>query len=667
MKTGGEIELKSDLDDGTSHGEWRLWQREMSNAHDFRKEFDKEVDEYNKIYKNEAQGQAYAKNRLPIFWSNTQTLKPLIYSNLPSADIRRRYASKDAIARLSSIMLERATNYFLETSNANEAFEQARDDSLITGMGVVKVRFEADIVVGEDGEEDVAEKMIKYDFIPYKDYLSSPAQLETLVRWRAYRHRMTKQELIDQFGAKKANSIRLNASILEDPEKGSPEENETFKRAEVWEIWDKEDKRVKFWCEGYSEGLLSNDPDDYNLTTFFPSADPINMGPVNDTILPIPLYRNYKSQATELNIVVDRISRVTEQIKAGGVYTKILNTSDASNFLNNDDGEYSPVDGVAPDVNLANQIWTKPIESLANVSSILRQQKYELIQEIRDITGISDIVRGTTFASETATAQQLKGDFAISRIQPLQKEMSIFVRDTVRITSELLAENWTGEELAEISNMKILQQEDMDIRILEEVQKRELEGNPLTPEELAKLTEFVRQEQDRTIKTELAVTDDMLDQVEQVLRNDKLRGYSIDIETDATVKVNSERVKAERMEFLNVVSGMINQYVPLVQAGVLPIEVVKAMIGFGSRPFKIGRQLEEAFELLGEQQEEEQGPPEPDILMIDAQLRSRELDIKEKENQQDFALGVAKLEQEAAENEADREAEFTLQELKQQG
>jgi len=665
MDTGGEIEVKEDIADGSKFGEWKLWQRELDNAIEYRKEFDKEVGEYQEIYENDAEGAAFADERYPIFWANVQTLRPLIFSNLPLADIRRRYATKDPVARTSSIMLERATNYFMEVGNASERLEEARDDSLITGMGVVKVRFEADIITDDDGNEDIADKQIKYDFVPYVDYLSSPAKLESLVRWRAYKHKWNKEQLIEQFGESKANDITLESTILENPD-DKDTEHETFKRAEVWEIWDKTSGKVKFWSQGYTDGLLSDEDEAYNLEGFFPSPPPINMGKVNTSILPVPPYRMYQSQAEELNIVVDRIINVIEQIKAGGLYNKVLETDAADNLLNNADGEYDAVK-FDPNIDINKLIYTKDIVALANVLQVLRVHKVELIEEIREITGISDIVRGTSKASETATAQQLKGNFAISRMQPQQQAMSNFVRGLVRITSELIAENWSGEELAQISNIQVVKNADMERRLLELSLREDLD-----PEAMQKAAQVMREEQDKAIKTEMAITDATLDQVENLLRSDKLRGYAIDIETETTVKTDSDKLKQDRIEFLNVISGMIGQFVPMVQAGVLPPEALKAIIGFGARPFKVGRELEEAFELIGQAPPaEEQQPEPPSDALIAAQIKSRELDIKERKNEQDHAVDVANVELsrdkiilESHDKENDRDANFNVEELR---
>ena len=162
-----QIEEIKDIADGSNKGDWKYWDRELDNAIDYRKKYNKTAKEYCNIYQNDTSGAQYADERYPIFWANVQTLKPLIYSNLPLADIRKRYAAKDYITRMASILLERGANYFMEVGGSSMCFEQARDDALITGWGVVKVRFEAEIIKNEEGEENVGQKSIKYDFIQW--------------------------------------------------------------------------------------------------------------------------------------------------------------------------------------------------------------------------------------------------------------------------------------------------------------------------------------------------------------------------------------------------------------------------------------------------------------------------------------------------------------------
>jgi hypothetical protein len=85
----------------------------------------------------------------------------------------------------------------------------------------------------------------------------------------------------------------------------------------------------------------------------------------------------------------------------------------------------------------------------------------------------------------------------------------------------------------------------------------------------------------------------------------------------------------------------------------------------------LGRELEEAFEMLGEQSEEQKAAKQqPSKEMIDAMNDKRKLDIEETKVKGDLELGAKKLELEEGkavidmnEKENDREAEFTIKKL----
>lgn len=670
------IETEDDIIKGDGgHGKWKLWNMELEAAKLHREKWLKEVEEYYNIYEAETNEAEYCDDRYPIMWANIQTLKPLVYSNLPLADIRKRYTNKDAIARLSGVLLERAVNYFLETGDANKKLAKTRDDGLITGMGELKVRFEADFVKmgdneGEEGDsdEEIANKRIELDFFSYDDVLCGIAKDEDMIPWKAYRHRPTRDELVDMFG-EKGKKVKLNQCMLEDDKLKLDEEGaeEVFKRAEVWEIWDKRNHKVIFWSNGFQDGLISEVDDTYNLTSFYPSPPALNMGRVNNKILPVPPYRMYKPQAEELNRITDRIENIIDQIKVGGLYNKVLESEDAGGLLMPDqDGVYKATKNVDPNVDINKLIYNKDVRSLAEVLTVLRVHKQELIEEIRDITGISDIVRGTSNAVETATAQKLKGNFAISRMSTQQSEMSRFIRDLIRITGELIAENWTGEELANISGMTIIDEQSINERMAKMVGERDLNS-----QQLLEMQKIMQNELEKAIKLENAVTDKQLEQVEKLLGDDQLRNYAIDIESETTAQLDNDKQKAQRIEFLNTMTAYIQNNIPLVRAGILPMEAFKAMVSFVAGPFKVGRELEEAFDMLGEQSEEQkQAAQQPSKEMIDAMNDKRKLDIDEMKVKGDLALGSKKLELEEGkavidmnEKENDREADFTIKKL----
>lgn len=633
--------------------ELQIWKKELDNAQEYQKQWVSEAKLYSDIYRDRHNtDDLFNSHRYNIFWANTQTLRPLVYSNLPNPNITRRFSDKDEISRLASEMMERAVSFFLEEGKANSVLNSVRDDFLIVGRGVPRVVMDpAEVIEIEkktivDGEEvieveedvDLDTKKVRMDYVPWQDVLLSPEKLWVDVRWVAFNHKMGREELVDKFGAK-GKKVSLDDTILT-KEDDNFNDSDAFQVASVWEIWDKTEKKIIWMTQ--SE-ILSKDDDSYNLQGFFPIAQPIGSQTDPQSLLPIPLYRMYKSQAEELNEVDARIKSLVQQCKFTGVYSSIGENADMKGLLNGEDGEFNPLKGVNTG-DIRNGIYSKPLNEIITTIAQLNDQKARIINNIREITGLSDIVRGTTLASETATAQRLKGDFAISRIQPLQKEMELGVRNTVRLMTELIVENYSIEELAKITNLKIV-----DIEAITEVTRERLnalmqEGmgqieDPTSPEGQAQVQQLQAQAEQgfkKSLEQPLrdlkgyAATPDQLQEIDNLIKNDLSRTLLIDIETDSTVRVDQNQLKQERLEYIQAISNFTGSFFPLVQAGVITPQAFNEFLAFVSIPFKAGRNLEET--LLSEEEPEPQGPTiEEQIAQAENQRKDQEIQLKAQE------------------------------------
>jgi len=680
------------------------WNKELENAANTEKDWIDEATKYFQIYRDEKSiidGFGNESSRYNIFWANVQTLKPLVFSKLPNPNITRRFLDDNDNYRIISEMIERSISYFLDRGNVDVVFGKTRDDFLIGGRGIARVVFdEAEIVeieektINENGEEvlekfeevDETTKKPKIEYWNWKDVRMSPEEKWEDVRWVAFRHKMTRDQLVENFG-KIGNDVALNYSSLSKLTDSSKDGLDQFKLAEVWEIWDKETKRVLFISDGLDGKVLKDEEDNYNLEGFFPIAKPLGSDSDPCSLVPIPMYRMYKSQAEELNRIDARIKSLVGQMKFTGVYSSISEDSDIDNFLNGNDGTFSPLKSLTPGSSIRDSIFIKPIVEIANVINQLNDQKARVIQNIRDITGLSDIVRGTTLASETATAQRLKGDFAISRIFPVKREFEIFVRDTIRLLVELIVENYTAKELAKITGLEIIN--------IKEIQKATLQKqaalfdeaiqqlNPNDPEVEQKVEQLNQQQQagfEATMKPFIdklkgyAVTPEQLEEIDAIIKDDKLRSFAVDIETDSTVSVDQNQTKQDRLEYMQAISAFFSQATPILQAGGINKATFREMLAFISSPFKVGRNLEE--HLLSEE-EEPKGPSlEEQMAQAENQRKDQELQLKAQEvniKQQEVDVKKAqvkvgmvqfddKLELEDVHKTADREAK-TFSEL----
>jgi hypothetical protein len=356
----------------------------------------------------------------------------------------------------------------------------------------------------------------------------------------------------------------------------------------------------------------------------------------------LPLYKQYKNLAEDLSRLHDRIVNLTDQAKFTGAYTSFAEQKDIENIMNGEDGEFSALQTTANIDDARKLIVFKPLTEIANTITILRNEKTQLKIDIQEITGLSDILRGATVATETATAQQLKGNFAISRIQPLQKEVEFTIRDTIRLLTELAVEKLPLVEIIKITGLKIV---DVGLilnnaRQTIEINKQEAIDllNPQDPDYQQKLMMLEQQAQVGLEKTKKDLQEQLkgfvielknLPKLNKILKDDKMRCISIDIETDSTIKIDQNQEKIDRMEYVRTISQTLQALAPAVQTGIINKKALSEMIIFASKPLKVGRNLEDY--LREEQPVEEKPDPQAMLAQAQIELQQQELQLKQQE------------------------------------
>ena len=173
-----------------------VWKKIIDNTLIFHERYFEEAKKYEDIYKD--QFNIEDVNRYNIFYANTETLAPLVYSRLPQPNITRRFKDDNEEAKIASEILERSISYFLEITKADTIFSKARKDFLINGRGLIRVYMEdGEIVKTDDGEEvlDDTNKRIYLKRIAYKDFITdSTATSWDELNWLAFRSYKTKDE-----------------------------------------------------------------------------------------------------------------------------------------------------------------------------------------------------------------------------------------------------------------------------------------------------------------------------------------------------------------------------------------------------------------------------------------------------------------------------------------
>lgn len=637
-----------------ARAKYAYWNDEIKRAKKAFENWEKRSRAIVRLYRDERNGsgseglrQPGEKDRMNLLWSNIQVLQPALYSRTPEPNVARRFLDRDPISRTAALIIERNLQTAQELIEFDYPMTRVRDDYLLTGRGVPWVRFapvieklplkepvtkidmgesgvvyrphkggdqidpkkvKTDEEIGEYYETEPVDQVLLYglevDHIVWYNFLHEPTNDWKKVGWVAKAVKMKRPQLKKEFGDEIGNRIPLTKIFEQD--KQEPQDsltNQEPNAAEVWEIWCKNTKTVMWFCTAYDAGLLKEQKDPLKLVNFYPCPRPMWGTLTTDSLVPVPDYALYQDQANQIDLLTDRIRLLTQALRIVGVFNA-ANKELVRLLEEGNENDMIPVENWVAFANaggIKGQVDWLPIEQIAAVLKTLFETRQQLRQDLYEITGISDIVRGATQAGETATAQQLKSNFSNLRLQDRQREMSRIARDTLRIMAEIQCEHYSEEALLEMSGL--LDSDEAEVKTKDDLDRQ-----------LKKLTKAIL-----------------------LLKGDKLRTFKIDIETDATVAANQEKEKQDRVEFLQAVSPFLEQAVAAGQADPALIPLLLKLLDFGVRGFRTGRPLESAIEQFIEASErasqaEEanptEEPPDPETQKLQAQLQQRVKEVE---------------------------------------
>lgn len=536
-------------------------------------------------------------SRFNILWSNVQTIKPACYAKMPKVEVGRRFKDKDPVGRVASIMLERCVQYENEQySDFSSAMESCVEDRLLPGRGVAWIRYEPSIVPVEVGEKEVEDdkavsgqittgqvsedvpdyalesECTKVDYIFWKDFGHTNARRWEEVKgvWR--RVYLDKNDVQQRF-ANCAKQFGYELSEIPYDQVPDGERNDTeHKQACIYEIWDKTKKRVVWMTKNVTVPLDVRD-DPLKLDGFFPCPKPLYATLSTGKLVPVPDYCMYQDHARELDILTERIGKLQLALKVVGVYDatqkgvqRMLNEGVINTLI--------PVDtwaAFAEKGGIAGVVDFMPLDQVVAALQAAYEARETVKQTIYEITGISDIARGATDPNETLGAQQLKSQWGSLRIRSLQSDIARFGRDLIRLRAEVICNLFDDQTIVEMSGATSLQPEDQQ----------------LIPQAL------------------------------QLLRNDILRDFMIDIETDSMVEVDEQAEKEGAVQFLEATGGFLEK---AIQAPPDLVPLLAEMLMFGMRRFKAGRTLEGVFDETLEKLKQPKPPaPNPEMLKVQGQ------------------------------------------------
>jgi len=628
---------------GTMNKDYQYWKQQIESAKSSFETYFKNAETCEKEYS------AKDKN-YNIFYSNVQTLDANLCLANPKPDIQRRFLKQmeaqkiksNAYAEVAKI-LSSSVEYISDISDVDSIIKKDVHNCSVVGRGIVWVDYYPHIVTNADGKEEVISREIRLDSLKYDEYLCSTAESEKDVWWKARRHLLTRKDIYDRFGYS-AGDFELQFKPYD--------KNETvLKRGEVWEIWDKNSKKRIFLLMNHQNHELLEEKDDpYKLECFFP-CDEICFVTENNSVIPVPEYLVYKKQADLLETVSKKIALISDEIK----YVVISGSQDksvADKIGRASNGSFITIQSNDVTANIAQMLTTLPVESATNMIEYLNGLKDRIRQNIYDITGISDLMRGASDPRETAKAQQIKGLFGSLRFQARQTAVQQHRKRIYRIIAEIIAEHYDKDTLSEMTGTYLPD--------IEEKARMEAEIKNVAPENVP---EDLIQRYNEVVN--LPTWGDVI----QILRSDRLRNYTVDIETTATAfddhESQTEAIDKITQTYITM-AKMASELSPELVKGFVPI--IKMNLSNCKLSSAITRQLEEAMDAAYREVEQSakqppQPTPEQQRIQANMQLENAKLQTEKEKHVLNHQVELKRLEIEASKLQNERfykDAEIAL-------
>jgi hypothetical protein len=285
-------------------------------------------------------------------------------------------------------------------------------------------------------------------------------------QWAAFRAFLTRDEVSDRFGAKAGKDIALDADpVASDDDWGRDGRATTMSsvpKAAIWEIWDKAANRVLWISPGYDE-VLDEGPPYLKLEGFYPCPRPAYGTLTPDSLVPVPDFVFYQDQAAEIDQLTARIGGLSDMLKLVGFYPagpqgegspeiEKACTPGFENKLIAVPGNFNAfLEGSKTGVPLAFLPTDQTVQTLQACIELRKQ----LVEDVYQIIGISDIMRGATDPQETEGAQQLKAQYGGTRVRDRQTEIARFCRDIARLVGQVLAQYCSPATLMAMTNVTL--------------------------------------------------------------------------------------------------------------------------------------------------------------------------------------------------------------------
>ena len=614
-----------------------------------------------------------------MFWANAEVIKPSIYAKPPVPVVVPKFLDRRPVYQAAAETMERCCVVAFDLAEIDELLKLIRDDLALIDRGVAWCRYESK----KKGGSYYDYEKVCIDFKHRKDFLHSISRNWREVTWVAAASYLTRAEARERFKATSGDEYqRAEYKVDKDTKEVGGADNR--ERAKFWEIWDKNDRRVIWVSEG-CEFVLDEDDPHLDLRGFFPCPKPAYGTCQRGSLVPVPDVLQYKDQLEEINLLTSRIHALSDALEVKGFYP--AGGAELGDAIQAAIKTKTPGRVLVPIANWAAFGGTKdviiwlPIDVIAQTITQCVALRKQIIDDIYQIMGLSDIMRGSTSPEETLGAQQLKSQYGSTRIRDKQQEMVRIARDLVEITSEIITEKFADATIIEMSQTQLPtnamvekqvkaiqkqmgdQQKALDMAMKLPQVQQQMQANPEGMQQAQQQFGQLMESGQAAIKK--IAESPTIDQVLQLLSDCRTKSFVLDIETDSTIIPNEQQEKQQRTEFIGVLAQLMPQLTQMYMADPHTAEFAGDILKFATAPFRAGRSLDSSINNMVEMLKEKADQPRPDdpatmqnktALQIE-QMKQQTAQAKIK---QDGDIEAAKLKQQDAHKQAELQTQKQL-------
>jgi hypothetical protein len=547
---------------------------------------------------------------MQLLWSNMEVLKPAIYASPPVPVIVPKFKDRRPVYQAASELLERTAIVAFDVAGINAVMLAARDDLAMYGRGVPWCRYES----GGKGRGYYDAERVCIDYKQRRDFLHSISRCWEEVTWVAAASYMTRAEARERFYRYSGDAYQ-DAEYKVDKESrdvGGADERE---RAKFWEIWHKGERRVVWVAAGCKDVLDTSDPH-LDLWGYFPCPRPAYGTLQPGSLVPVPDAMQYRDQLDEVNLLTTKIHALSDALEAKGFYPaggdEGAEAIALAAKMKTPGRVLIPISNWAAFGSVKEPIIWMPIEQVAETINVLITTRKQIIEDIYQIMGLSDIMRGATDPRETARAQNLKTQYGSSRIRDKQAELVRLARDLNGLVCDIACEKFKETTFIEMSQTQLptnemqraqvtqlqMQMNQAAQQLMQQAQSPQTRqmmngGAGGDPSQGAMQLAQAAQQQLQAMQQhiEAVASTPTLEQVMTFLRDNRARCFTLDIETDSTIVVDEQAQKESHAEFLGVMAQVLPQLVQLVTALPQATDMAGDLLKLAVKPYRVEREL----------------------------------------------------------------------------